>query len=626
MRLKYFLPGLAAIVVAAATDGAGASEAPASVEAPRAIALDRRSPENSQEQAPVAPVREGIIPDTLQTSPQKGEPTPPAPPSWFIQNRETPLLAGEGNPAPPFPPREGGLGGLGELGGSPLELGSDRAQTAEEQVSLENATSEAMERVNSVSQLSDVQPTDWAFGALQNLVERYGCIAGYPDGTYRGDRALTRYEFAAGLNACLNRINELIAANQPTADYVTRDDLATLDKLQAEFQTELATVRGRIDLIEARTGALEAQQFSTMAVFGGEAIFALTGAAGGDPPGQGENNVVFNQLTRLGIVSSFTGKDRLRLELSTGNFSNRGFSSLEGFNTDMTLLSYQGGLANQIQLDKLEYRFAALGDRVVFTFRPVGFSLSSVLTANSPYFDAGRGAISRFAEASPLFKIGNLDAGAGFDWLVSDIARLQVAYGTGNSNSPNKGGGVFGADRSALGAQLLVKPAANLLTGLAYINAYSSEGRLDTFTGSFNADTSGLLNEPAQIHGISGTLQWRVTPKITLATWGGLVFSNSLTSDASATTTTYLFSLGLSDPFGREGDLLALLVGQPPKLVSGQGVREDEATSLHLETFYRFRLTDNVSISPGFFIITNPEHNSDNSAIVIGTIRTTFRF
>jgi len=50
-----------------------------------------------------------------------------------------------------------------------------------------------LEQVTSVSQLSDVQPTDWAFQALQSLVERYGCIAGYPDGTYRGNRALTRY-------------------------------------------------------------------------------------------------------------------------------------------------------------------------------------------------------------------------------------------------------------------------------------------------------------------------------------------------------------------------------------------------------------------------------------------------
>ncbi|HEY9301337.1 MAG TPA: iron uptake porin, partial [Phormidium sp.] len=66
---------------------------------------------------------------------------------------------------------------------------------------LDNFIDDAIEQVTSVSQLSDVQPTDWAFQALQSLVERYGCIEGYPDRTYRGNRAITRYEFAAGLNA-----------------------------------------------------------------------------------------------------------------------------------------------------------------------------------------------------------------------------------------------------------------------------------------------------------------------------------------------------------------------------------------------------------------------------------------
>ncbi|MGL5064872.1 MAG: iron uptake porin, partial [Microcoleus sp.] len=82
----------------------------------------------------------------------------------------------------------------------------------------------AMSQVTSVSQLSDVQPTDWAFQALQSLVERYGCIVGYPDGTYRGNRALTRYEFAAGVNACLDQVTKLIGAS--TANFVTKDDLA----------------------------------------------------------------------------------------------------------------------------------------------------------------------------------------------------------------------------------------------------------------------------------------------------------------------------------------------------------------------------------------------------------------
>lgn len=481
-----------------------------------------------------------------------------------------------------------------------------------------------MSQTTSVSQLLDVQPTDWAFQALQSLIERYRCIQGYPDGTFRGDRAITRYEFAAGLNTCLERINEQITS---AGDLISRDDLTALEQLQREFAAELATLQGRVENLEMRSAQLESQQFSPTAVLGGEAIFALTGGTGGDPPGEGDNNLVFSYLARVGVVASFTGRDRLRLELSSGNFSDRGFASPESFNTDMALLSYQGGFGDRVVLDKLEYRFAVT-DRAVVTLRPVGFSLSSVLTANSGYFDAGRGALSRFAEASPILKIGSLDAGAGVDWLLSDRVRLQAAYGTRNSSSLIEGGGIAGADHSAAGIQLLLKPTNNAIAGLTYVNAYAKDGRLDTFTGSFLADTGGFMDEPAQINAIGGSLQWRFHPNLTFGTWGAWMFTNSTVSDASATTTTYLFSLGYSDPFGRPGDLLALLVGQPPKLVDGTNLflGEDPDTSIHFETFYRWRVSDRISITPGIMFITNPEHNANNEDIFIGTIRTTFRF
>ena len=62
------------------------------------------------------------------------------------------------------------------------------------------------EQVTSITQFSDVYPTDWAYQALANLIERYGCVAGYPNGTYGGNRAMTRYEAAALLNACLEPV------------------------------------------------------------------------------------------------------------------------------------------------------------------------------------------------------------------------------------------------------------------------------------------------------------------------------------------------------------------------------------------------------------------------------------
>src|SRR4028118_1959025 len=91
-----------------------------------------------------------------------------------------------------------------------------------------------MGQVTNVTQLSDVQPSDWAYEALRSLVERYGCIAGYPDRTFRGNRAMSRFEFAAGLNSCLQQVERLIAGIG--TDRASRADLEKLRRLVTEFQ------------------------------------------------------------------------------------------------------------------------------------------------------------------------------------------------------------------------------------------------------------------------------------------------------------------------------------------------------------------------------------------------------
>jgi len=144
--------------------------------------------------------------------------------------------------------------------------------------SAEGKSSATLGQVTSVSQLTDVRPTDWAFQALQSLVERYGCIVGYPDKTFRGNRATSRFEFAAGLNACLDKIQELIAA--ATADFVKKEDLEVVKRLQEEFATELAALRGRVESLEVRTATIEKQQFSTTAKLSGEVIFGVADTFG----------------------------------------------------------------------------------------------------------------------------------------------------------------------------------------------------------------------------------------------------------------------------------------------------------------------------------------------------------
>ena len=79
---------------------------------------------------------------------------------------------------------------------------------------------------------------------------------------------------------------------------------------------------------------------------------------------------------------------------------------------------------------------------------------------------------------------------------------------------------------------------------------------------------------------------------------------------------------------GGEGNLAGMVVGQPPKVTNndlGQDYR-DLNTSLHLEFFYRFQAQDNIVITPGLLIITNPEHKDSNDTIHLALIRTTFRF
>ena len=122
---------------------------------------------------------------------------------------------------------------------------------------LETEDNVQMDQITAVSDLRDVAPTDWAYEALRSLVERYGCIVGYPDRTYRGNKPLSRWEFAAGLNACLNTLERLIQEGN-----ISKEDIDKLRRLAQEFQTELAALGAKVDNLEGRVSFLENHQFS----------------------------------------------------------------------------------------------------------------------------------------------------------------------------------------------------------------------------------------------------------------------------------------------------------------------------------------------------------------------------
>merc|ERR1712216_912405 len=229
---------------------------------------------------------------------------------------------------------------------APAALGllASGANAAELNINGVSDYAASADQVTSVTQFSDVYPTDWAYQALSNLVEQYGCVAGYPNGTFRGNRAMTRYEAAALLNACLDRVTEV-------TDEVRR--------LVAEFETELAILRGRVDGLEARVGELEATQFTTTTKLKGYTAW-IAGAVDGavDSDGNNAESLSMNYDLRLALKTSFTGEDMLTTVLRAGNFDESIFSQ------GLTFMETAMSSGNDVKIGRLFYTFP-VGDFTV---------------------------------------------------------------------------------------------------------------------------------------------------------------------------------------------------------------------------------------------------------------------
>jgi Carbohydrate-selective porin, OprB family/S-layer homology domain len=456
----------------------------------------------------------------------------------------------------------------------------------------DEGSGEVQGQVTSVSQLSDVKPTDWAFQALQSLVERYGCIVGYPDQTYRGNRALTRYEFAAGLNACLDRVNELMAAT--TADLVKKEDMVTLQKLQEEFAAELATLRGRVDSLEARTTTLEKQQFSTTTKLRGEAIFSISGALGdqkavptGAVPGSAgevDQNTTFSDRVRLSLITSFMGPDTLLTRIQARNVPN--FREATG--TNMTRLSYEGGGPgdNAAFVDKLYYRFP-LGKATV-TLDAVGGEFN----ANVPNFNPllasdGQGTISRFGRFNPIYRQGASGSGSGagltVNYPLSDALTVSLGYLADDASNPNNARGLFNGSNAAL-AQLAFKPSKEFEVGFTYVRSFDRGGNVGVTgaTGSLNANAPFGAGVATSADHFGLEASYKFGTKVVISGWGGFTKARSEGLAVNQSADIFNWALALAFPdLGKKGNLAALIVGMPPKATNNDNAaRQDSFVSL----------------------------------------------
>ncbi len=542
----------------------------------------------------------------------------------------------------------GSLGLLGVI--AAVAVSPTFAETTDvSQMSQTMSNDPVAQNVTSVSQLSDVKPTDWAFTALQSLVERYGCIAGYPDRTFRGKQATSRYEFAAGLNACLDKINEIISAG--LADKVSKEDLATLQKLQEEFAAELATLRGRVDALDAKTAKLEAQQFSTTTKLSGEAIIAVTGGSGNTLAGAPTNtNVFVISRVRLDLNTSFTGSDLLktRLEVGISNSSDTVINAfLAGFPTAPARVNSNVGFANYGQdFAGLSKNFILAKLRYDFNVGDARVSLGPVMHAYD-HIDTNTFANNEAVDFSSTFFINNPfqvlingqagGAGGAFDWNIGKSAfSLRGLYLAGNGNQATAGDNVnrgFGDPYQATAELEFAPKNADGEKPFALKLLYTNGSVNNATINSGGVNLEWKLAKSIALFGRYGfgTIDNRgiavsnflveataTTPPINSFT--SSLFTGEQFSDAtSLNPQTWMFGFAFPDLF-KEGALAGIAVGQP--FIDSQ---IGNSTQTNLELFYNFPVSNNIRITPDVQFIFNP-NNTTGSTIFVGTLRTVFSF
>ena len=457
------------------------------------------------------------------------------------------------------------------------------------------------EQAISINQFSDVKSTDWAYQALTNLVDRYGCVAGYSNGTYKGGQSMTRFEAAALLNACLDRVTE-----------VTDE----LERLMTEFRSELTVLKGRVDGLDNRVGNLEATQFSTTTKLKGEVNFMLGGVPSLETnKGADVGNTAFNYDLRLNFDTSFTGKDLLRTRLRSGNFSSDPFGS----SSSLFKLDKAESTDRTVEIDRLYYQF------------PVSKSLTltaGALVRNTEMAwipSAYKSEILDFFAVAGAPGVYNKATGAGFgaQWKQPTkkgqggfVAGLNYVAQNGDDSET----GVFNAD-GALNLLAQVGYRAPQW-GVAVGYRYGTEGtRSRTYNGLLSAN--GTLAAGQESNSVALNAYWQPqqsgwVPSVSAA-YGYNGVSGATGSGDATDSNSWMVGLQWSDVFAK-GNSAGIALGQAP---SAETAGVDDATLL--EIFYKFQVTDNISITPALFYVDNNQRYQDSSKWG-GVVQTKFTF
>ena len=518
-------------------------------------------------------------------------------------------------------------------------LAAPLAAAAEPPVGAISRYPSVPDQVRSIDRFTDLRPTDWAYQALTQLIERYGCVAGYAQATIHGSYVITRDEAAALLNACLDRVSETTDA---------------LQRLKQEFRKELAMLQGRTDGLAARVGELEAMEFSTTTTLTGVATFVVGAnkfGGIGTPNLQRaarevEGATTFNYDLKLILDTSFTGQDLFRIRMRDGNFGSSGFGGGPTVGPNQAAL-----FPNQLEVafqqgckdNRNEERLCAdiLGIQRIYYQFPIGSALTATVGARVnqedmlamwPSVYPADSVLDYFTYAgAPGSYNSNLGSGVGLWWKQGNW-NLSVNYVAGNGESSVEGG--IGTAQSKQTSTVQLGYAGETF-GLAA--AYTYGRGVGVASG-----TPLAVLEVSSMNAIGLSAYWQPSragwiPSLS-AGWGmntypGLSMAFEIDVQQSQS---WFVGLQWNDVLAK-GSNAGMAVGQPTFVTRcGEGCNGYPQDGQYAwEWWYAFQVTDHITVTPAVFYLSNlygqltkANTNLSNASVnnIGALVKATFRF
>ncbi|WP_036909701.1 iron uptake porin, partial [Prochlorococcus marinus] len=484
----------------------------------------------------------------------------------------------------------------------------------------EYANSPKQAQAIKTTQFSDVVPGDWAYTALQNLSESYGCVDNAYTQNLKSGQALTRYEAAALVNACLDGG---IASAEVTPDAA---------RLANEFGTEMAILKGRVDGLEYKVKELSAGQFSTSTKLNGKVVFAT----GYVKPEKGSAAAYSDKLTstyvaQYNLNTSFTGNDRLYTRIKAGNMDSTPWENTT-YGTHLAA-AHKGGSA--LSVDKLWYEFPVLDEFKVW-FGPKIENYYMLASSPSIY----KPVTKQFALGGNAATYGSsTDGGFGVAWTQSVDDRSEPRFAV-STNYVSKGASkstegllTDGADSKWLSKVEYGSPKWQVSMAMA---KNECSGSCKNWQEYYTTSSGSTHTGDSTAYALRG--YWRpdtdsaIVPDLQVGyDWVNVDDDGATGSVEKASS--WMVGMMWADAF-IDGNRLGAAFGQPQKateIVGGGDADGTEDGAFAWELYYDYKVTDGITITPSIFGSTDRYKGHQNMGLTRddqfgGLVQTTFKF